>query len=167
MLKSEETTINGTKYRVTQLPYSKGKSLMLRLSKVLGPAIAEAIAQAPKDQDLGDMQVSALGGSLSGAFDKLVHNLSEEDFDFAVETFGTYTHITDGKGQLKALDASEREFRYAGNWGELFQWLVFAFRVNYLGFSNGRDALTGVLARVQAMTSPSPSPSGSTGEPTE
>jgi hypothetical protein len=159
VLKKESATINGQKYEVTQLPYSAGHRLLLRLYKVLGPALAEAFANAPdlKDSSIGDLPLRKIGPALGAAATRLAQDLSEEDFDHMVETLAEYTRLIDDTGRPKKLDADAREFHFAGNYLELFQWLGFALRVNYLGFSNGRDVLTQALARAREIAAQSPS----------
>lgn len=159
MLKSETTTINGHQYEVTQLPYSQGKSLLVRLFKVLGPTFARLVAGAPSinDKNLADLQVSEVVPALASAADQLAQDLSEEDLDATVGALGEFSYVLEGKTRHQ-LKADFLEFHFAGNYTELFQWLAFALRVNYLGFLKGRG-LGDMLARAQAVT-PSQSPNG-------
>jgi hypothetical protein len=153
MLTSETKTINGTKYKVTKLPYGLGKTLLLRLLKILGPAFAQAVAHAPelKGKTLGNLPISQLGPAFGAAVKQLLEGLNEDDFDLMVETLGEYTSIVGEKGVERRLDEAEREFRFSGNYGELFSWLYFALKVNYLNFSKGRDMLKHVLAKAQEL----------------
>lgn len=160
MLKKESKDICDVKYTVTQLPYSIGHKLLLRLYKVIGPAVAEAFANAPdlKDSAIGDLPLQKIGPALGAAAGRLAQDLSESDFDYMVDTLAEYTLI-EVDGKTKKLSADEREFRFAGNYLELFQWIGFALRVNFLGFSNGRDVLTQALARAREMAAQSQSQS--------
>ena len=151
-LKSESKTINGHKYEVTQLPYTPGKRLLVRLYKVFAPALAQGLAGVPelKDQSIGDLQVSTIAPAFSRAVEQLARDLSEEDFDAMVEALAEYTFLVNDQGHKRQLSADEREFLFAGNYLELFQWLGFALRVNYAGFLKGRD-LAADLARLQTL----------------
>jgi hypothetical protein len=159
VLTSETTTINGHKYEVTKLPYSLGKSLLVRLFKTLAPSLARLVAGAPsaKDKNVLDLDLATVAPAIASVADQLAHDLSEEDLDFAVASLGEYSYVINGKDRQQ-LVADFIEFHFAGNYGELFQWLAFALRVNYLGFLKGRG-LEALLARAQA-TKASQSPSG-------
>jgi hypothetical protein len=168
MLKSEKTTINGVGYEVRQLPYSIGHKLMLRLTTAVGPVIADALAEAPDiDQDtpLEKIEMREIAPALSAALRGLAQHLSEEDFDFAVETLAEYTEISKSKGKWVPLK-QEMEFHFAGNYGELLKWLGFALRVNYLNFSPGQSAI-GALLQSLGTKSKSQSQKESTGTSTE
>jgi len=151
-LKSESKVINGTTYEVTQLPYSLGHKLLLRLYKVLGPTIGKALSNSPEleDKDLGELNVREIGPAFSTAVEQLAADLGEDDFDYVVDTLAEYSFLIGDKGAKRQLK-NEMEFRFAGNYLELFQWLAFALRVNFLGFSNGQDLLSGVLARIRTQ----------------
>jgi hypothetical protein len=152
MLESETATINGRKYEVTKLPYSAGKALLVRLFKVAGPTLVRVVAGVPsvQDKELGDLQVSEIFPTMTAAVDQLASDLSEEDLDALVSTFGEYSWIVDGSHRHQ-LTAEYRELHFAGNYLELFQWLAFALRVNYAGFFKG-PGLASMLARAQTPT---------------
>lgn len=154
-LKSETKTINGHTYDVTQLPYSQGKSLLMRLFKCLGPAMAKALGVAPelKDRKLSEMKLSEVAPVLGVTCEQLAQDLSEEDFDFAVALLGQYSYVIGDTGARQQLTSDFLEFHFAGNYGELFQWLAFALRVNYLGFLRGR-ALDGLAQEMAQKTNP-------------
>jgi hypothetical protein len=164
VLKSEKTTINGTGYKVTQLPYKLGHKLLLRLYKVAGPALADTFAHAPEGS-LAEVQVRDVAPALAAALKGLAEQLHEADFDFAVETLAEYTQISSEPDKWIPLK-SQMEFHFAGNYAELFQWLGFALKVNYGGFIGERGALAALLARVKkASQSPNTSIGDSTGSP--
>lgn len=169
MLKQESVTINGTEYEITQLPYSVGRKLLLRLYKVMGPTLAATAAKAPDLGDvksLGDISVERLLPALTGGAAALADNLSEKDFEYMVDTLAGYTKVSNGEGGFLPLK-QEMEFLFAGNYMEQFQWLGMALKVNYLGFMKGRGLLGEALRRVRAAQTASRSPSTSTGTPTE
>jgi hypothetical protein len=166
MLSSEKSTINGVTYEVTQLPYKLGHRLLLRLYKVLGPAVAKALSQAPGlDKGIAGLDTRELAPAFSAAVETLAETMTEEDFDFAVDTLAEYTKISKEADKWLPLKGA-MEFHFAGNYPELFKWLGFALRVNYGGFfgEQGFGALLGRLQRT-ASKSPSTSTGTSTGSP--
>jgi len=157
-LPSEKKTINGRQYEVTQLPYTLGHKLLLRLWRVLGPAFAEGIARTPGisgDEEVSLDNLQALAPAFAALVKTLARDLTEEDFDFVVGTLALYTKVYDNKGAMRPL-ADEMEFLFAGNYGELFDWLGFALKVNYSGFFSGQGTVAGLLRRVEAAKTAKP-----------
>lgn len=167
MLKQEKTTIRGSGYQVTQLPYSLGHKLMLRLYKALGPAAARALATVDLPEgDLLGVHVRDLLPALAAAVQGLAESLSEEDFDFTVATLAEYTQISLEAGKWVPLK-DHMEFHFAGNYVELFQWLGFALRVNFGGFTGEQGTLAALLEKAKAVQRARQSPTSSTGTSTE
>lgn len=169
MLNSEKTTIGGSEYKVTQLPYKPGHKLLLRLYRTLGPALADALEKVPdlpKEQKVLDVSVAQLAPAVSGAVRGLSESLSEEDFDYTVGVLSEYTEICKGDDRWVPLK-QEMEFHFAGNYGELFQWLWFALKVNYGGFFKGRGSAATLLEQLKTMGRGSRSQNSSTGTSTE
>lgn len=169
MLKSEKTTIDGVGYEVTQLPYTQGRKLLLRLYKTLGPALAKGFANAPtlpQGASVVDVSVKDLAPAFGGLIEGLADNLSEEDFDYLTETLAECTCISTEKDKWVPLKSS-MEFHFAGNYGEMFAWLGFALKVNFGGFTKGQGSLTALLAKVRAAAKASQSRTTSTGGSTE
>lgn len=150
-LQTKTVPINGRTYEITQLPYTKGKSVLLRLLKILGPSVGAALERFPalKEKELASLQVGEIAGALSAALERLTADLSEEDFDFVADALAEYTHLLQDGKKLKLKN--EREFLFAGNYLEMFQWLTAAIRHNFLGFFDGRDAIAEALARAEAL----------------
>jgi hypothetical protein len=163
VLKSESTTINGNTYEVTQLPYTLGQRLLMRLIKTLGPAFADALAQAPDvdpGTDLMSVNITQLAPAIGAAVRAVTSQLSEADLDFAVATLAEYSKIKRPTDSMSVPLKGEMEFHYAGNYAELAQWLGFALKVNYGGFFRGQGSVADLLAKLQAArpkVSPSPS----------
>lgn len=159
-LKSETKTIDGITFEVTQLPYTRGHKVLLRLFRALAPAVAEALGQAPelKERELGSLDIRDVKPALAAAVGRLVQDLSEEDFDFVNDELASHSFVLQDGKKLKLQ--SEREFLFAGNYWLMFQWLAFAVKVNFLGFLNGESAIAEALARVGQAPKASPSRTG-------
>lgn len=169
MLNKETTNINGNSYEVTQLPYKLGHKLLLRLYKVLGPTLAKGLAQVPSlEKGMANLDVKELAPAFGAAVQGLADVLTEEDFDFMVDTLAEYTKISKGDDKWLPLKQG-MEFHFAGNYAELFKWIGFALRVNYGGFF-GERGFGDALAKLQAAAksrSPSTSTGMSTGSPAQ
>jgi hypothetical protein len=166
MISGEKTTINGTTYKVTMLPYKLGHRLLLRLYKVLGPVLAKSISNSPSvTGGLANLDVGSLGPAFGAALETLAEKLTEEDFDFMVDTLAEYTEIHKEDGKVLPLKA-DMEVRFAGNYAELFKWLGFALKVNYGGFT-GERGFGDLLKKLASKAKVSPSQPTSTGASTE
>jgi hypothetical protein len=171
-LPSETTTINGTEYEVTMLPYSLGRKLLVRLYKVLAPPLASVVAEAPNvngDVELNLESLATLIGlapALSAGANTLAEHLTEDDLEYVVSTLMQFTKIKNERGIFVPLTKADAEFHYAGNYGEQFQWLWFALKVNYAGFLKGQS-LADLSAKAEAARKAKSSQNTSTGISTE
>lgn len=125
------TTLNGTRYEVTPFGSTKGRQVLVRLSNLLGPALAQALATPVS----GDTAKAALEKVSASAMADLLGRVSDADLDYLVREFGecTVVQTPDMKGP-GPLDESRRDAHYAANYGELFQWLWFGITLNYKSF---------------------------------
>lgn len=163
MLKSETKAIDGINYKVTQLPFGKGKQLLVRIFKLLGPAVGQAIGGVDAAKPtIADIKTAAIGAALG----EIAGRLSQQDLDFAIDMLAEYTEVQqpngDDGGERWTRLKQDMEFHFAGEYVRMFAWLAFALQVNYLGFLNGRGGLSAVLAQIKARM-PSRSPAPSTG----
>jgi hypothetical protein len=165
---TKETVINSRRYLVTVLPYKTGRKVLVRLLKLLGPAVEVATTGAA---GVLEMEAKAAASLLGGALASFLQNLEEADLDFLIATFGPKTRVSIGGAEPVWLTEENQMVLYSGNYLELFQWLGFALKVNYLGFTEG-PAWQAAKAKVEALLamakerSASQSPRTSTGRPT-
>lgn len=167
MLKSETTTINGTGYQVTQLPYKTGQRLLIRLYKALGPALADALTSIPdiaKETNLLDMSWADIAPALHKLVSGVAQTLNEEDFDFMVDSLAEYTQVKTADKWVPIQPIMELHF--SGNYEELFRWIAFGLKTNYAGFLKGRG-LADVLQNTKAGGRANLSQVTSTGPSTE
>lgn len=121
MLEASTKRIGETNYKVTQLRAVKGRRLLVKLLKALGPA-ATAI------QDAKDGNVGALLGKLTGSLD-------EDLVDELCDTFAGCTEFDLGNGKWIGLgETGQFDLRFAGKYGDMVKWLTFALEVNYGSF---------------------------------
>ncbi len=135
----------GYTYHVAQFGARQGGRVLVRLLKMLGGAAGEAMQN---DSDGFDM--ATIGRLVSG----LASGLEEADYDWLVGTFIPATAVSGGTYQNKAIQLDTEgvfDLHFAGSYGEMGKWLLFAIEVNFGNFlgENGiikkaQEAVTGL-----------------------
>lgn len=121
-MEAQRKTIEGVEFEVTPLGHKLARQGFVRLSKILGPALAAATADG-QDADMA----AALG--------MLVDRADDSDLEWFGDTFGKATRFsTDGGARWPFLGSPEREALFTGRLMLYFQWLIFALEVNYSDF---------------------------------
>lgn len=115
MIKTQETTIDGKTFKVTQLGYSDGVELLTKLLAMAGSAFENGI------------------GKESFSLGRLANNLKAADLKMIIEKLASRTVIEreSGSDLWPKLDL---EADLAGDYNLMFKWLKFALEVNYGGF---------------------------------
>lgn len=130
MLKVERRTIGEHEYVVTQLDAVRGRRVFTRAAKLFAPALATAIGGSDKKTP------EILEGRVLDALSKLLEGLQEDDVDFFCDAFASSTEVTlvDEKGRRTPKLSTIFSLHFAGNYEEMFRWLLFAFEVNFGSF---------------------------------
>ena len=129
MLKSETRTIGGMEFIVTQMPGRESMRMFARLSKLLGPAIAEAVGSGNVEALLGK-KVESLGSAIT----TLLDDLDVVEFESITEAFAAHTTVK-GDGQSKHAPLKDMfDLVFAGKMGVLMSWLGMSITVNYETF---------------------------------
>ncbi len=131
MRKEKESTINGTKFKVTQLGFADGMELLTTLGRIIGPAISD-----PKKAS----NAAAMIGDIIG-------RLSFNDIAHITEKLTKSTRIEREGGRWPVL---EPEVDLAGNYDLTLRWLKFALEVNYVDFFAEGGLLHDVIAPAAA-----------------
>jgi hypothetical protein len=153
MMQSETKTIGSTEYEVTQLPSGRGRKLLLRLVRIVGPAVGELL----KGGEAGTATLASVSAEgLSAAVGELAARLGEDDFEYAVKELASSTKVRVDGGGLVPL-ASVLDLHFAGAYGEMLSWLAFALEVNFRSFFSGLGSLVAPTLGAKAK-SQSPSP---------
>lgn len=122
-LKVEEKKIGEDIYVVTQLGAQKGRKVLFRLSRILGPVSAGLFTGGLSQNSL----IQAAG--------QWAEHASEEDFDYFCETFSGNTMIkqtlSNGEAITKPLNF---DTHFAGKYGDMVVWLTFCIKVNFNDF---------------------------------
>ena len=124
MKNTETRTIDGVQFRVTQLGFSASRKALLRLSKSIGPALAEVLEAAESTKDV----------ALAPALGRLVESVNEEDLDFFSQVFGESTSYSEDGERWPLLRKENQEILFTGRMLTFFKWLGFCIEVNYADF---------------------------------
>lgn len=124
----QQRLIGKHRYRVRPLPYGEGWPLFLRLARVAGPALAEALGTADGG-DIGELDVAKVAPALK----TLLANLDEETFRSAQDQLAEATEVEVQPGKWPQL-STVMELHFSGQYMEALQWLAFALEVNFGGF---------------------------------
>ncbi len=131
MITTKERSIGANTYKVTQLGFKKSREVLARLSKMLGPVLAELLSA-------GNAQEKA-GAALAA----LCAQVSEQDLEYLCGVFADCTFVTLPDGSMKRLDAQAQEALFGGNIAECFKWLAFCLEANYADFFGEFQSLVG------------------------
>lgn len=146
----DRKTIGDSTYEVTQFGAKKGRSVLLRAFKMLGPA-AGAIAE---DQS-----------KLANAVDVLARSATEEDLDYLCDECAKCTKLI----QVGTFNGTEKEIsqplsesfdsHFRGRYLEMIQWLVFSLQHNFASFlGEMQNVSKGPLAAFVTTKTPLQSP---------
>lgn len=159
MIEIKSKEIAGFKYEVTQLGAKKGRAVLIRLAKVIGPAISALVS--------ADDFESAAGPALTN----LCSQLNEDDFAYISDTMADCTKLvqiattSDGQKEIKTALSSLFDDHFRGRYLPMMQWLVFTLEVNFLDFLGGQSlASLGGLIRAKSPFQSRQNLTGSSGE---
>ena len=149
MIKTEEVVIDGIKFSTTQLPAMRAYPLLVRLIKVIGPALG-ALAQLPKDAEL-----TAALPQLIGAMSSLEPAEAEK---IATDVLAlTTATVPDAAGRLSLVTLSTPaaiDSVFTGSVLLLFKVMWHAIRVNFQDFFGGPSLTAGAAPAQSPGTKP-------------
>lgn len=144
MRKEQEQSINGVKFKVTQLGFADGMELLTKLGHLIGPSLknhhnpslTEMIDPTLKDRPQGPSPIAMIGDIIS--------RLSFSELFYTCELLAKNTRIEREPGRWPVL---EPEVDLAGRYDLATRWLAFALEVNYGDFFGEGALLSGVINR--------------------
>lgn len=148
MLASEKKTIDDLEFEVSQLPVKDARAVLVRLTRVLGPALAAFAKDGAKN--LGDIDHMTVANALS----QLATTVGEEDLEYLCEKFGKVSKVKVGNLMVSVDKAGDTVF--SGRLTTMFKWIWFCIEVGYSDFLGGLRDMSGRLSagKVQPSTSP-------------
>lgn len=156
-LQTQERTIDGVSFSVTQFPARAGHNLQIRLGKMLLPAIGALAGEAAlggrqvKAQDILDAEIS--GANVGAALNLLADRIPDNFSAFALELF-QFTRA-DGR-EIKPAVYDEL---FAGRYELVYQALAFVVEVNgFFPLGAIGDRLAKLLAEKRPPMPPAPAP---------
>ena len=157
-IKSE--LIDGFTYEVTQLGAIEGRRLLVKLSKVLLPALGALVKGA--DGNIADVDLSKI--DLAGAAEALATAMDPDEFDRIVDQLAGTTEVWGpGFGDLGGNLPRAFDEHFSARYASMLKWLAFALKVNFSDFFDGKGSVAGLVAGLRSPVAPSASPSTSTG----
>jgi len=131
MRKEKESTIDGIKFKVTQLGFADGVDLLTTLGRIIGPALSDPQKTKNPTAIIGDIVARVSFGELIYISEKLAKS----------------TRIEREPGRWPVL---EPEVDLAGRYDLALRWLKFALEVNYGDFFAAGGLLQDVIAPAAA-----------------
>lgn len=168
-IESKERRIGATTYRVTQLPAKRGRAMLVRFVRLLGPAagaFASGVgrgARAGVNLDaLMNANVAMLAGfGIGDALHDLCTRLNEEDLSAMCDEFAEYTVVVQSR-EIEQRLSKIFDDHFAGRYDEMFQWFRACCEVNFASFFAGSSGAN-PLAKLVDLISKWQSQTGSTG----
>jgi hypothetical protein len=166
--KTEETTIRGRTFKVTQLNGMSGTKFYYRMAGALIPALSKMGTAVRLMDKFGDADVSELADmlpSIGDAANVLFEKLPPEEFERTVKELLSSTTVKplDGSPEQALMPIFDDEL--AGEVGTVLQLVAFALKVNFGNFLPALAAQAANLAKVKAgraskESTTSPGPAG-------
>ena len=157
-IESRERRIGATTYRITQLPAKRGRAMLVRFVRLLGPGAGAFVGGLARGK--GGWDFAALGG-IGEAVHDLCMRMNDEDLGAICDEFATYTVVVKSRDVELPL-AKVFDDHFAGQYGEMMAWLRACCEVNFTSFFDGSRA-SDLLARAMQVLSKWQSPTASTG----
>jgi hypothetical protein len=140
-LKTEQRSIDGKNYIVTQFPAGRALRIWHRLVKLVGPALGTAFGGI-KNDDKSILDARFDFSVIGTAIEKLTGAMSEDEFHaFTLELL----QMTSQDG--KEINKTTFDVLFQGEIAHLFKVLAFVLEVNFKDFYS---ALAGKLMEVRA-----------------
>jgi len=143
-----EKTIGEHRYQVTLLGAKAGRSMLVRLTKLLGPATASFIEGMLHAK--GDLTASLAMGA-GDAIREVTQRLSDADLTAISDELSKLTIVVLDEQRSISLDKIYDD-HFAGRYGDLAAWLAFALEANFSSFFDGARSDSRPLAqRLQTL----------------
>jgi len=165
-IEAKEKRIGGVTYRVTQLPAKRGRSMLVRFVRLVGPGAGSFVGGLGRSKDQTFDGGLALG--IADGLHDLCLRLNDDDLSAICDEFATYTIVVKSRDvELRLSDVYDDHF--AGRYDEMFAWLRYCCEVNFASFfavSSSASGLLGRLTKLLSVLQPLPTSTGiSTGSP--
>ena len=149
-IESKETRIGGVTYRVSQLPAKRGRSMLVRFVRLVGPGAGSFVGGLGRSKDQTFDGGLALG--IADGLHDLCLRLNDDDLSAICDEFATCTVVVKSRDiELRLSNVFDEHF--AGRYDEMFAWLRFCCEVNFASFFAVSSSASGLLGRLTKLLS--------------
>ncbi len=164
MIQTRECKIGAHTYRVSQLGAKAGRSMLLRLIKLIGSGAAAGISSLGSGAAASVEELIARGSG--EAFAELLSRLNETEVNAILDELAKHTHVlVDAQHEPVLFEIFDLHF--AGAYDEMLAWARFALEVNFASFFVGSSgfgsAIKSLLERVKSLSKSPPTSTGTSG----
>ena len=136
MYRENIVEIDDKKFKIRVLGSRDGRALLLKIIKLVGPAMAEFLNKQNDDKSSKDLLDQDFGNTVGPAIEKLCMSLNENDYEKMIDTLAGKTQMQINEGEWVQLN-KVRDMAFAGNYDLEMKWLLAALKENYGSFLGG------------------------------
>ena len=144
--------IDGTPFQVGQMQLKAQRLTLLRLTKLIGPALSE-LAKGFESESLLDVDQSVVFGAIS----RLLMTASEDDLEYLYSNFASCSQWQPPAAN-KMIAITDVAFR--GRMMTMFKWMWLCIEVNYADLLKGLSDMSPLISPKTRTESESQSPQG-------
>ena len=160
---TKEKVIDGTTYRVTLLGARAGRAMLVRLTKLIGPALASFVEGTLQAKGGATESIST---GIAEAVRELTARISEAEFASISDELAKHTAVVvdDGRERREPQLSDIFDAHFSGRYAAMMAWLGFALEANFASFFGASEnvdsqTLTHRLQTLLALLSRSPTES--------
>lgn len=158
----KERRIGASTYRITQLPAKRGRAMLVRFVRLLGPGAGAFVGGLGRGKSGLD---GAVGMGIADAMLDLCTRLTEEDLTVLCDEFATYTVVVQSR-EIERRLSDIFDDHFAAKYDEMLHWLRACCEVNFASFFGGATLGAGLPRLLEFLSRWQPQPT-STGTSTE
>lgn len=131
-IETQTREIDGVLFRVTPMSLTAARRGLVKLAKVVGPSLAQAMNEAPS---LDALKADMAGANLVDAVSSFMDKISDQDLEWFEDQIGKHSAASmDGGDTWPALVKANRDQIFQGRLLLYFRWLAFGLEANYSDF---------------------------------
>lgn len=147
-IETKEKRIGATTYRITQLPAKRGRAMLVRFVRLVGPGAGAFVGGLGRGKSGFD---GAIGLGIADAMHDLCTRINEDDLAALCDEFATYTTVVQSRDVERRL-ADVFDDHFAGRYDEMISWFRACCEVNFASFFGGSSG-TAPLAKLMELLS--------------
>jgi hypothetical protein len=148
-LESKERRIGATTFRITQLPAKRGRAMLVRFVRLLGPGAGAFVGGLGRGK-APSLDFAAIVG-VGDAVHDICLRLSDEELGAICDEFATHTVVVQSR-EIELPLTKVFDDQFAGKYDEMLEWLKACCEVNFSSFFAG-SSVGGPLAKLMLILS--------------